>query len=261
LVFNAIMPGSSTSAIILRRVDYGDYDLILSFLTSDRGKISAIAKSAKKSTKRFAGVLEQFSILQIVCSTGRRSSLPILQEALLIKPFPRIRADIEKTAYASYWSELIDSWSEEGQQQNDLFRLFRHVLVQLDQSGMPPAVLSILFQLRFLRISGFRPNLNGCVACRRELDQIKRNTLHFDLSRGGLMCGRCSSSVSPRLVLSKGSIKQLLWLEKEALSKADRIRFSRQALDESLNLLETFVPYHLGQEPRSLTFLRQIRQS
>ena len=104
-------------------------------------------------------------------------------------------------------------------------------------------------------------HLASCVACRRELDQIKRNTLHFDLSRGGLMCGRCSSSVSPRLVLSKGSIKQLLWLEKEALSKADRIRFSRQALDESLNLLETFVPYHLGQEPRSLTFLRQIRQS
>ena len=253
------MSGSSTSAIILRRVEYGDYDLILSFLTVDKGKISAIAKSAKKSTKRFAGVLEQFSILQIVCSTGRRKGLPVLQEAVLVKPFPGIRADIEKTAYASYWAELIDSWSEEGQHQEDLFRLFHYVLVQLDQAEMLPAVLSIVFQLRLLKLSGYRPNLGGCILCRRELDRIEGKMLYFDLSRGGLICDQCDPGMSTQPTLSKGTIKQLLWIEREALSKVDRIRFSRQALDESLNLLEEFVPYHLGQEPRSLTFLKQIR--
>lgn len=254
------MLGFSTSAIILRRVDFGDYDLILSFLTSKKGKISAIAKSAKKSTKRFSGILELFSVLQIVYSTGRRNSLPVLQEAELKTPFPAIRADIEKTAYASYWSELIDTWSEEGQKQNDLYRLLRYVLLQLDQDRMPPAVISSLFQLKFLLISGYRPNLRHCGVCNRELDQIKKKVVYFDLARGGLICDRCGTAASGRPVLTKGTIKQLLWLEKVALSKADRIRFSSQAVDESLMFLETFVPYHLGREPRSLKFLRQIRE-
>ncbi|MGD2024091.1 MAG: recombination protein O N-terminal domain-containing protein, partial [Desulfobacterales bacterium] len=62
----------STPAILLRRLDYGDFDLILTFLSLQRGKISLIAKSAKKSKKRFAGVLELFSLIDIVVSTGKR---------------------------------------------------------------------------------------------------------------------------------------------------------------------------------------------
>ncbi|MDM8553033.1 DNA repair protein RecO, partial [Desulfobacterales bacterium HSG2] len=83
----------STSAIMLRRIDFGDYDLIITFLTLDMGKVSVIAKSAKRSKKRFAGILELFSVLQVVCSRGR--GLPVLQEAVLRDPFIKIRSDIK----------------------------------------------------------------------------------------------------------------------------------------------------------------------
>ena len=55
----------STVGIVLRRREYGDFDLIVTFLTQDHGKITLIAKSAKKSAKRFPGILEPFSQLQI----------------------------------------------------------------------------------------------------------------------------------------------------------------------------------------------------
>ncbi|MBL0712915.1 MAG: DNA repair protein RecO, partial [Desulfosarcina sp.] len=80
------MPTLKTSAILLRRVDFGDYDLILTLLSQDFGKISVIAKHAKKSRKRFAGVLELFSILDILCHTRRQKGLDVLQEAHLVKP-------------------------------------------------------------------------------------------------------------------------------------------------------------------------------
>jgi len=54
---------------MLRRTDFGDYDLIITFLSLSKGKISVIAKSAKKSTKRFAGVLEltsQYTVARIL---------------------------------------------------------------------------------------------------------------------------------------------------------------------------------------------------
>ena len=59
------MSSFSTPAIILRRIDFGDYDLIVTIFTLNKGKISVIAKSAKKSKKRFAGILELFSVLDV----------------------------------------------------------------------------------------------------------------------------------------------------------------------------------------------------
>jgi DNA repair protein RecO (recombination protein O) len=118
------MPSISTPAILLRRLDYGDFDLILTFLSLQRGKISLIAKSAKKSTKRFAGTLELFSLLEVVYSTGRGHGLPVLQEAVLQSPFSAIRDDIKKTAYASYWCELINKWMEENKKQVQLWPQF-----------------------------------------------------------------------------------------------------------------------------------------
>ena len=115
------MPVFSTPAIMLRRLDFGDYDLIVTFFSLQRGKISMIAKAAKKSTKRFGGILELFSVLEVVVSSGGRGKgLPILQEAALKQPFSKIRADIRKTAYASYWAELIYDWMEENERQTEI---------------------------------------------------------------------------------------------------------------------------------------------
>jgi DNA repair protein RecO (recombination protein O) len=253
------MPNYSTPAIMLRRIDFGDYDLIITFFTLNKGKTSVIAKSAKKSTKRFSGILELFSILQIVITTGGGKGLPVLQETTLKHPHSNIRTDIKKTGYASYWAELINEWTEESVKQVQLYRLFEHVLGELDLGHIPDAVLSIIFQMRFASLSGHCPDLKQCNVCRAPLESILTSKLEFDIQRGGLICGNCVSSRPGSLFLTKGSLKQLLWTEKGDLTQAGRIRFTPQTLKESLEFLETFVPYYLGKEPRSLKFLREIR--
>jgi DNA repair protein RecO (recombination protein O) len=255
------MPDFSTPAILLRRINFGDYDLIITFFTLNKGKLSVIAKSAKKSTKRFSGILELFSVLQIVVSAGSRKGLPVLQEAVLQHPFANIRADIKKTAYASYWAELINEWMEDGVKHVQLFRLFRFVLEQLDDGNIPDPALSILFQMRFTKLSGHSPNLRQCCVCRTSLDKIKTNKILFDHKRGGLLCPGCATRTTGYSILTKGTVKQLLWTEKRELTQAGRIRFTSQAIKESLEFLEAFVPFHLGKEPRSLKFLREIREN
>jgi len=253
------MSSFSTPAIVLRRIDFGDYDLILNFFTLNDGKISVIAKSAKKSIKRFSGVLEPFSILDVVCSSSRGKGLPILQEATLKQPFSKIREDIVKIAYASYWAELINVWMEDGKKQVKIYQLFQYVLGELDLGSIQQEALSIIFQIRFIKISGFCPDLTRCGNCRIELEEIKKGKIVFDIIKGCLICDRCSSATLDKIYLSKGTIKQLLWVESGGLKKAGRIRFTKTALSEGLKFLEAFVPYHLGMEPRSLAFLRQIR--
>ena len=146
-------------------MDYGDFDVIITFFTLKGGKLSLIAKSAKKSTKRFAGILELFSVLEVAAGTGRRKGLSVLQEAVLKQPFSTIRADFRKTAYASYWAELIYNWIEEDFKQVVLYYLLEHVLAELDSGRTAAPVLNILFQMRFLALSGHRPNLVPTAAC------------------------------------------------------------------------------------------------
>lgn len=254
------MSNYSTPAIVLRKVDFGDYDLVITFFTLQEGKITAIAKSAKKSTKRFAGILELFSVLNVVYSTGRRKGLPVLQEATLKYPFSTIRTSMLKTAYASYWAQLINEWMESGQKQVEIYELFQYMLRKLDSCQTSEAALSILFQMKFITLSGLAPNLGQCSVCHIEVEKLKETRVQFDFAKGGILCDGCASKTSRKTFLSKGIIKQLLWIEKGDLVKAVRVRFSSDALKEGLEFLETFVPYHLGKEPRSLKFLQQIRK-
>lgn len=254
------MPVFNTPAVLLRKLEYGDFDLILTLLSLQRGKIALIAKSAKKSTKRFAGILELFSLLEVVANTGRGRGLPVLQEATLISPFSTIRNDINKTAYASYWCELINNWVEENQKQEQLFYLLKHVLNELDRGESEAAQISILFQMKLLHLTGHGPNLKQCGRCRKNLEIILPTQIVFDIAKGAILCDACAPGAGGRLRLSKGTLKQLIWFESGNLMKASRIRFGAQALKEGLEFLETFVPYTLGTQPQSLKFLKQIRK-
>ncbi len=254
------MQGFAEPAILLRKREYGDHDLITVFFSRSRGKVTAIAKAAKKSRKRFAGVLELFSVLTIVTAPGRGRGMAVLREASLAQPFAGIRRDILKTAYASYWVELVDEWMEPGQASPELFDLLAHVLTGIDAGDGTAEFLSVLFQMRFMGMAGFAPDLQRCTRCHAGFEQIEAERAGFDLQRGGLVCPGCMAGGAHALCLSRGTVKELQWVARGGLEKAGRIRFSPRAAEEGLRLLEAFVPFHLGKEPRSLAFLRRIRR-
>ncbi|MFH1673314.1 MAG: DNA repair protein RecO [Pseudomonadota bacterium] len=252
------MPDFSSQAIILRTVDYSDSDKIVTFFTSGYGKFTAIAKGAKKSIKRFGGTLELFSFVDVVWSRGQRKGLPILKEVAIIKPFDRIRTDIFKTAYASYWSELIYKWMEAGQQHYLSFELLSHLLSCLDKDEVNDDVLSIFFQAKFLAFCGFSPNLERCSICQKPLDNFSGKSIGFSFKKGAIICSECPAKKGI-LSFSRGTLKQLLWVFNAPLDKAFRIRFSKESKEEGIRFVETFVTYCFDKEFKSLKFLRDIR--
>ncbi len=252
------MADFSTQAIVLRTVDYSDSDKIVTLFTSGYGKIAAIAKGAKKSFKRFGGTLELFSLVDVVWSRGQRKGLPVLKEATVIKPFDRIRTDIFKTAYASYWSELIYKWMEEGQRHYSSFELLTHVLCSLDKDEIDDDVISILFQAKFLALCGFSPNLERCSVCQKPLDAFSGRLIEFSFKKGGVICLECLGKKGGMSFL-RGTVKQLLWVFNAPLNKAFRVRFSKKSKEEAIRFIEAFVTYCFDKEFKSLKFLRDIR--
>jgi DNA repair protein RecO (recombination protein O) len=251
----------STAAIVLRRREYGDFDLIVTALSRDHGKMTLIAKSAKKSSKRFPGILEPFNYLHITFrETQHGKGMPVLEEASLVRTPARIRSDFARAVHASYWVECIGLWMQEGQVRADLFELLRFVLGELDANRIPPDMLGVLFQMRFIGQEGFQPILARCACCQTGIEQLVQDDFCVDLGKGGVVCNRCPPSGPRGLRLSKGTLKQLLWIADGDLVQARRARFSSQTLAEARAFLEAFVPYHIGRMPKSLRILQHIRQ-
>jgi DNA repair protein RecO (recombination protein O) len=252
----------TTTAVLLRRTAYGDSDLILTVFSRDRGKLALMAKGARKSRKRFAGLLEVFSNLQLVVAPPRSRGMAMLAEAEMVHPFPAIRQAVVKTAYASYWSEIVNLWLEEEQPLAELYALLVDSFSRLnDVADGGEGAVNVWFQIRFVRLAGLLPNLVHCDGCRMGLQQIPEERIAFDLARCGLVCQRCRSAAGgPVVLLSKGTIKQLLWLAADDHERALRVKLSALAVIEGAKLLERFVPRQLSLEPRSLKVLRQIRR-
>ncbi len=283
------MNSFSTDAVVLRRTEYGDYDLIVTYFTRSMGRISVIAKNAKKSVRRFAGALDPFIAMNIECSLPKkRGLLPVLNSVDIENPFANIRTSTAKTGYASYWIEIINSWMEEGKPDEAVYALIFYVLDSLNLGKIPMEVLSVLFQMRFMGISGFTPNLTGCGQCGIPLDEIRQHKINFDVAAGKLVCDSCRvkemdqsicslnetiSDYSPfhpktsyivsqstcGIAVSKGTLKQLSWMSNTDIRRAERLRFSRTAVKEGEHLLEGFIPCHIGRNMKSLNFLHRIR--
>jgi DNA repair protein RecO (recombination protein O) len=251
----------STPGIVLSRRSYGDYDVIVSLMTRDHGKRTLIAKAAKKSMKRFSGLLEPFAALQIVFRLGKGKGMSVLEEASLLHSFDALRTDIVKTAYGSYWLELISLWVEEKQERPDLYHLLAFALRALGSDTFSAAILSILFQMRFIGEEGFKPVLERCTCCHKEIEALPQKRFCIDLSKGGIVCQSCPLHTQRRLLLSRDTLKHLLWIVDGSLEKAQRVRLSGHVVTEATHFLEAFVPYHIGRMPKSLSFLQQLRRS
>ena len=256
------MSGFSTGAVLLRRVEYGDHDYIISFLTRTNGRVSVIARNAKKSVKRFPGALDLFSRYRILCTypKKRKDSLTILSSAELENGFVRIRQSLFKTAYASFWAEVIHFWLEEEKPLPELYQLLLFSLSSLDQGLIPDAVASLMFQIRFMGLSGFAPDFEVCRLCGSVMDDMGSNRVWFDFREGHLICSECERKRSRQgMTVSKGTLKQLYWISRSDPDRADRIKFSAYTLKEGEQLMESFVCFHMGRDYRSLRFLNQVR--
>jgi len=251
---------TNAQGILIRRIDYGDTDLILTFITQKYGKLSVIAKSAKKSVKRFGGILELFYLLELIIRPGKGNKPSILQTASLIHPFEKIRTNVVHTAYASYWAELIHLYVEDKAADDYIYQLFLFVIDQLNQKTVSADVLHILFQIRFLNISGFQPNFKNCHHCQKKLDQISGPTCCFNFQKGAICCPNCVSPKTHLLNLSKGTIKHLIWISTHDIHQTHRLKYSNDALIEGKLFLERFIPFCIGKTPKSLLFLKKLQK-
>lgn len=259
------MNSFSARGIILHKRDYGDHDQIVSILSEKYGRLTAIAKNAKKSVKRFGGVLELYTIIEAELKSSKSKGLFILSEVSLESAFEGIRTDYLKTAHAGYWAEIINGWTEEEHPQEDVYTLFRSMLEKLENGLFSAEAMGIFFQVTLLKLSGLSPDFSSCLYCNNKIDEISDLRINFDVRDGRIICHSCSSIASDqkrptRLKISRGTINELIWIQKNSGSMAMRVKLSKGSINESRFLLEKFLQFHMGKDMNSLKLLNSLRK-
>ncbi len=143
------------SFIILRKIKYGEADLILHALSSTGEKKSFLARGALKSKKRFGGgVLEPTHHVKFTYSVSGKSDMHTLKEAQLLQGFEGLRLDYDKLNFALLALEFVAKVSLEGDSDSaSLYNLLGHLLKALenakDYSG-----LKMQFYIKLMRQQG-----------------------------------------------------------------------------------------------------------
>jgi DNA repair protein RecO (recombination protein O) len=246
-----------TPAIVLRAINYGESDRIVTFFTSDFGKLKGIAKGAKNSRRRFVNTLDPFCLSQLMFSQRNPDRLAFLEGCDMVEHYGDIRSHLDKTVFASYLVELVDAFTLEGKKNIQLFELLQDFLGLMNRTDTP-ADMARFFEIRLLKLVGYDPVLDRCVACHAPLSSP--DGYHFHSVAGGLKCHLCSPGEDARLSVSTGTAKTLLLAQDMPIDKLGRIVLSRQAATESRRVLHRFITHILGKELKSLWVLEQIHQ-
>ncbi len=182
-------PASPHDAVVLGMVDYGERDRIVRLLTPDLGRVSALARGARGSRRRFRGVIDLGARLKVMLRPGR-GELWHLQEADLVEARMGVRDDLVAMAMLSYGTELVGAFAREQHAEPRLFGLLEVFLTVLDASTATPCgMFRAGLEVKALTCAGFAPILTRCARCGEPL----RGLCHFSADAGGALHPDCGT--------------------------------------------------------------------
>jgi DNA repair protein RecO (recombination protein O) len=242
-------------AIILKRSDVGEADRLLTLYTPDRGKLRAVAKGARKPTSRKTGHVELFNHASLLIAVGR--DLDIITQADTVDAFLPIRSDLDRLSYAYYFAELVDRFTEEGEEHYAVFDLILrgfHWLEKTDQL----ARTARYFELRLLDVLGYRPQLYSCVNCGEELVPEEN---FFTAEGGGMLNAKCRDSHRDVGAVTVNGLKVLRFLSTREYDEVEKLRLTTLVEAEVEYLLHFYLTHWLERNLKSIDFLNTLRSN
>lgn len=244
------------TCIVLRTVDTGEADRVVTLLTRERGKVAAFARGARASRRRFGGSLEPFTLVSAEVRERSASDLLGLESVTPVEAFGGIRGDLARIACAGYAAELSRELVRDHEPHEELFDLLAGYLRALDAAPAGPAALRA-FELGALRVAGLAPRLDACARCGRPPPAA--GPVRFDPGQGGVLCAACAPFAAPgTLSISSSAVAALVRLAEGGLAGASAERLGPEVGREARDALTAFLEHHLGRQLKARRFLDEV---
>lgn len=250
------MPSYKATGIVIHRTSLGETDKIVTLYTGEHGKLSAVAKGARRPGSRISGATELFVASRLLLATGK--SLDIVSQCEVTDTFPDLRGDLGKLARATYMCELLDRLTVEHDATSacELLDLTVSALRLLERAdGYPDAVVHA-YELHLLVAQGYAPVFDRCVRCG---EPLAARAVGFSASLGGTVCTADRQFADDAMTLSTEAIEVLRTLAEGETSALFDLRPTPKTAAQLARALRWYIRYRVDRELKSAQFLDQIR--
>ena len=239
-------------AIIMRIKEFGESDLLVTFFTSDSGRLKGVAKGGRKSQKRFSNCLDLFCLANLEYELKRKGDLHFLHSCKLVHAFPGLRSDFTSLSLASYMIELTEILFPLSVTDKEMFELLKNAFLALNEGGKTD-ILRILFEAKAMALGGYKINLEKCCGCGRFYAGEGRTV--FKRSKGGIACLKCEkeSKLSPGL--SPDSVKALKVIQSTPWNQAKASDLTDEMILEIKPVLKLHMEYRIGRRLKTAEYL------
>ncbi|MCI8700216.1 MAG: DNA repair protein RecO [Clostridia bacterium] len=182
-----------TNGIIISENNFGDFDKMLTMLTPGIGKISCVAKGARRPRSTLLAGTQLLCFGEYIMYKG--ADTYNINSCETIEIFYNLRTDWDKLKYATHITKIIHDVTGENENSYKILQLYLNTLYTMSETDKNLDLIVSIFKMRLLCILGFKPRIEECVNCSE-----KEVLTHFSLKDNGFKCETCSR-------LDKGSIK------------------------------------------------------
>lgn len=252
------MPAHTTTAIVLRAVAYGESDRVVTLFGRTTGRVSALARGARKSQRRFAGGLGMGSVGEISVRERAGAELLTLESFDVTDSHASFGSDVARMAHAAYVSELVSKLCAPRQVELPVYDWLATFLDLLDRDGASAERLRV-FELGLLGRLGFGPMVESCAACGGTRSgppgRDGQVDYRWDPDRGGVVCAACGRSGRPMREVVRTT---LVRLAQTALADATAERLAPDVNRGCREALLEIVKHHITGPLHSLDFIAKL---
>ena len=192
------MANIKLNGIVISENNMGDYDKMLTILTPNYGKISCVAKGARRPKSQLLAGTQLFCFGEYLMYKG--SSTYHINSCEIIEVFYNLRTDLEKLKYAIHINKIIQDNTEENENCFKILQLYLNTLYVISEGNKELELILSTFKMRFLTILGYSPRIQKCVNCNNE---EKLN--YFSLKNDGFKCEDCAKQDKSAILISESA--------------------------------------------------------
>ena len=245
-------PYSVLRGLVLRETETKESDKILTLLTAERGKVSVIARGARRKGCKFAACAQSLAYSE--WTLYQRGQWAYASEGTTIELFQGLRRDLEAMALGFYFAELTEAVTVEEVPAEELLRHLLNGLYALSALQRPPALVKAAFELKLLCLAGYEPLAEGCAVCGAPEPRKPR----LDVTQGVLRCAACGAGGGRTLPLCRDSLAALRHILYGDSKRLYAFSLGQEPLERLSTAAELFTAAQLERGFRTLDFYKSL---
>lgn len=240
------------SGVVLKVINLGESDKIITLFTENLGKIHAVAHGARKAKSKMLATTQMFSYCEYVLYKGR--NMYTVSQSQVRESFQGLLNDLYTLTYSSYLAELVDVLTQDGEENIELFVLLLKSLYLMMDKNIDKEMLIRAFEIKSMSISGFMPNFYECAIC----GSNKFIAKGFDVRLGGVVCKSCMDKDKSSVVIDASTANMMRYIIENDIGRLGNLKVSKENKNEMKKIMKNYIKYHLDRDFKSLELINRL---